>query len=125
MEHKNTEVILNTFIYVKTQFVGLHYWKEAPYLVQFLRHPHRHIFHVTATFQVFNNNRELEFFMMKERINRCIKKTYFDREEPIITEESCEMIAQNIFEYLQLGALLVIRVEVSEDGENGAIVIKS
>lgn len=110
---------MKTCIYITTTFVGFHSWKDAPDEVAFLRHPHRHIFHVKATFEVSHDNRELEFFMIKKEIDDWIASFY---PSTVVLSKSCEMIAKDIFITFSKLYCSMVSVEVSEDGENGSIV---
>lgn len=103
-----------TIVWVTTQFVAFHRWKEAPDNVRFLRDYHRHIFHVQIGMDVSHSNREIEFFQFKEKVDIFLRLTY----EMKKLDESCEMIASRLLETFN-----AVFVEVSEDGENGARVI--
>lgn len=115
-----------TKIFVTFRFAGLHQYVGAPEPVAYLKHPHRHVFHVRATIEVFHNDRELEFIMVKNDLQQAVKNMYPDN-----VVGSCEMIAHDIAAYIKKkhGTQSVSRedryveVEVSEDGENGAVVI--
>ena len=104
---------MNT-IWVKTTFEACHRWLEAPDHF-FLKSYHRHVFHVTLGMQVGGQNREIEFFSLKESLNKYLQ----ERWEMTSTESSCEMMAQDI-----LDAFDGLWVTVSEDGENGATIYK-
>lgn len=109
---------MNKFIFVKNQFEGFHRYKDAPDEVSFLRNLHRHIFYVKVTIQVFHNERELEFFIIKRNIEKFIdENNFFDN-------ASCEYIAERIYNFIYdvYKNNRKICVEVSEDNENGAIV---
>lgn len=109
------------YIWVTDRFEGFHAYKDAPDEVAFLKNLHRHVFHVKMTIQVKHDDRELEFFMVKQHYEREIK--------PFIQLAkdlgSCEMIAQRILDGLAntYGDDRFYSVEVSEDGENGATVL--
>jgi hypothetical protein len=81
--------------------------------VAFLRERHRHVFHVRGELEVTHTDREVEFILLKRELERVIASINGET----TLEWSCEHWAL----YL-LGALQLDRVEVSEDGENGAIV---
>ena len=110
-----------TFIKVKSQFVGFHRYVNAPDEVAFLRNPHRHIFHVTARIEVFHDDRELEFFLVKKEIGKFIDGYTFANKQNL---GSCEMMAQSFVRQIRslYGLNREICVEVSEDGENSAEV---
>ena len=101
------------FIYVTTQFVAFHRWTEAPDEVSFLRQFHRHVFHVKVVLHVSHNDRDLEFFIIKARLENYIQSKLAGR----FVDWSCETIATMILDHFQAA-----QVDVSEDGENGAVV---
>jgi len=109
---------MSTFIYIQTQFIATHYWKDAPDDVAFLKNPHRHIFHVRVDFEVKHNDREIEFFQEKKLLDWHIHYEYKNN----LGQKSCEMVAAEIFYFLQVCDMPVVKVECNEDGENGAYV---
>jgi hypothetical protein len=102
-----------TVVWVTTRFVGYHRWKDAPDNVSFLRDYHRHVFHVQVAVDVLGHDREVEFFTLKSRVDAYIDHNWAGRK----FDASCEHIAADLQK--QFGAAWV---EVSEDGENGAVV---
>lgn len=118
------------FITVKTQFEGQHLWADAPEEVIYLRSYHRHMFHVEATISVNHDDRELEFIMVKHRLNEIVdlykeaKLADVDNIEEKVNLGSCEMMAEYIIDKLHnLYGNRYFEVVVSEDGENGGKVI--
>lgn len=107
---------MKTILKVKTQFVGYHYWKDAPGEVEFLRNSHRHVFHVICYIPVVGLDREKEFFMVRSKVDSFLRK-YEGRE----FQSSCEMIAEDILNNFPD----MESVEVTEDGENGAICTRT
>lgn len=115
-------IIKKREIFVTFQKEGIHRYPAAltePYLkeVEFLGHPHRHIFHFRVTIEVFHNDRDLEFILFKRELESLYQGTME------IDYKSCEMLAEELIEYINNkypGRTLT--VEVSEDGENGAIL---
>lgn len=107
-------------IYISTSFEGIHKWKNAPKEVKFLRKNHRHIFNVKVWFEVSHNDRDLEFFIMKQKVNDIIHRIYdyYDWiwQCEILKVWSCEMIAQDILEELE--EFTVTKIEINEDWEN-------
>lgn len=103
-----------TFIYITTQKEFIHQYKDAPDEVYYLRYPHRHLAHIKVKIEVFNNDRELEFIMVKHEIDNYLDLT-------TLSNNSCETIAQNILEFVQnkYGYNRDIEIIVSEDNENG------
>ncbi len=118
---------MNRQIYIQTQFVGYHRWDDAPEEVAFLRNIHRHIFHVKVSVPVKHNNRDIEFFMLKQLIDDFIENHIV---HPALAGDgnmgSCEMIGEQIAIYThkhyQFKYNDIVSVEVSEDSENGAII---
>ena len=109
-------------LFVTTQFEGLHRWKDAPDEVAFLRAYHRHIFHIRFEVEVVEEDRELEFILLKRELEHLVQLLLVGRN----LDESCESIAKNIVDFMtRVGHMCegrAARCEVSEDGENGAIV---
>ena len=110
------------FVWVRTQFEGFHCWEDAPEQTKYLKNRHRHIFHVKVWVSVNNINREIEFITLKNQVNEIIgriKATNSDHET-----YSCEMWAQKTKNHLSLFySKNRIMVSVSEDGENGAMLV--
>lgn len=106
-------------IIVKTQREFIHRYKNAPEEVAFLRNYHRHMLHIEVELSVTHEERELEFFMVQRRVNKCldecIKLQYVD--------SSCESVAQELADWLQdlYGTDREIAVKILEDGEVGGI----
>jgi len=105
---------MTRYIVVKLQFEGIHQWHGAEGDVEFLKHPHRHIFHVKAIKEVSHNDRDIEFITLKREIQTCISQNYDD-----LRSWSCEDIAEDLINRFDLDSCSVL-----EDGENGAILIK-
>lgn len=112
-----------TFIIVKTQFEGMHCYPNAPEEVAFLKNPHRHMFHVEAEIEVFHEDRELEFILVKRDLNKWLASIQLEN-------CSCETIAKVLQDYLKerypvpaelnLDRTRYVNVKVFEDNENGA-----
>lgn len=114
---------MNTFIIVKTQYEGIHRYKDAPDQVSFLRDYHRHIFNIEAKIEVFHEDRELEFIMVKQKINAYFDKLKDEYGVYNMGDQSCEMIAKRIIDLLKENyGNRKITVSVFEDNENGAVV---
>lgn len=113
-------------IFVTFQKAGIHYYpqaKDEPSLadVSYLGSPHRHLFKFKVTIEVFHNDRELEFHQL---LNWC-ESLYQDKVLEL-NGKSCEMIAEDLIDAIigrwdEQGSRK-ITVEVSEDGECGAVV---
>lgn len=118
-------------VYCTLQVEGTHNWPNCPYdEVDYLRVPHRHMFHIKAYKPVTHSDRDVEFIMLKHRIESYLLTSYG---KPIMGDHnweicdnkmicvfgamSCEMIAEELIEKFGLS-----KCEVNEDNENGAIV---
>mgnify|MGYP006267546851 CR=1 FL=1 len=113
---------MKTYVIVKLQVDGEHNFPAAAESfpeVSFLSHPHRHMFHIEARVEVFHDNRDKEFIMLKRDIENYFKQMYYkpDRRMHVFGAMSCEMIAKEIL--LQFNCK---SVTVWEDLENGATV---
>jgi len=104
---------MKTIVWVTAQFEAFHRWKDAPEDVSFLRNYHRHIFHVKLGKEVTHGDRQIEFIQLKRELELYIREKF----EGGRFEYSCEMLASAL--HVEFGAYFV---QVSEDGENGAIV---
>jgi hypothetical protein len=104
-----------SYIKVSFEFEGIHNYVNAPIEVSFLRLPHRHLFKCSAKIEVFHEDREIEFILAKRYLkSQC---------EYDLSGKSCEQICKYFIEaiILKYGDRSIV-VEVSEDGENSAIV---
>lgn len=107
-----------TTIIAKAQFEGIHCYPDAPEEVAYLKHPHRHMFGVEVEIEVFHDDRELEFIMVKNKLLETFEKE--------MDSKSCEMIAKEVQAWAKETYPHVpvrrVNVAVFEDGENGAKV---
>ena len=112
-------------IWITWQKEGIHKYPAAltdPQLadVQFLGYPHRHQFHFRVWIDVFHNDRDLEFIQFK----RWCESLYNGHGAVLsLDHKSCEMMADDL--YIQIAGRYpgrVVHIEVSEDGENGALI---
>jgi hypothetical protein len=107
-------------IWITLQFEGIHKYPAAlenPALkdVDFLGYPHRHQFHVKAELEVFHDDRDLEFILVKRDLQKSILSGILQ-----LDHKSCEMISDDIANYLKAKyPKRWICIDVSEDGENG------
>lgn len=110
-----------SFIRIRTQFEGYHHYPNASKIdprIEFLEHDHRHMFHVEVEIQVFDDDRELEFFLCKWALNDFIQSGQMNH-------KSCEMIARDILDnhiIPSYGDHRKVEVVVSEDGESDGII---
>ena len=115
-------------IWVTFEKEGLHKYPAAlddpnlktgdEYDVSFLGYIHRHIFKFKVSIGVNTNDRDIEFIQFK----RWLEKLYAEKTLQL-DFKSCEMMAEDL--YAQINARYPGRsvwIEVSEDGENGALV---
>lgn len=102
-------------IWVTFRKEGIHCYPLAPEGVEFLQHPHRHMFHFRVEIEVFHDDRDIEFILFK----RELESLYGGLLE--LNYKSCEMLCDDLADYIMKtypGRRLTITV--SEDGENGA-----
>jgi hypothetical protein len=116
-------------VIVTTRFEATHCWKDAPEEVSFLRSPHRHMFHVKASYKVEDPTivrREVEFFTAKKELDAAIRSLTSvgcGSDPPHLSEMSCENIAVTLHKTMAcFCAHVPFSIEVWEDGENGALV---
>lgn len=115
-------------IWVKFAQEGIHRYPAAlsdpklatgdEYDVSFLGHPHRHIFHFQVWISVTHDDRDIEFIQFKRWLQNLYGNGIIQ-----LDYKSCEMIADELHQ--QITARYPNRdvwIEVSEDGENGALV---
>ena len=89
-----------------------------------MRDRHRHIFKFRVTMDVGHSNREVEFHMLK---SWCV--SLYETHALELDHKSCEMLAEELLDKLserynpfEFSVPRGMSVEVSEDGECGAIV---
>ena len=106
-------------INVVNQFDALHKFKDAPEQVYYLKNIHRHTFIINSKIEVFHEDRELEFYMVKDYI-----KTLLDNIETLGDNKSCENICSYVLTNLKqkYGSNRDYCISCSEDGLNMAIL---
>ncbi len=104
---------MKTIVWIQTMFEGFHRWEDAPSDVAFLRNYHRHIFEIKLGVVVTHDDRDIEFFQLKKKVDKYVNEK-FEGQRFLF---SCEAIASHLLERFDASF-----VEVSEDGENGATV---
>lgn len=107
-------------IWVACQVVGWHNWADAPAHRAYLAHPHRHVFHVKVTIPVEHDDREVEFHDLLDWVHRQGLEVIGPGGQ--FGGQSCETIAARLADLVQREYGRACEVEVSEDGECGAIV---
>lgn len=117
-------------IFVTFQKEGIHKYPDAPEGVEFLKHPHRHMFHFKVKIEVFHNDRDIEFILFKRELEGLYysvglytKDTEDGSYHLELNHQSCEMMAEVLYSYVnKTYPNRDVTIEVSEDGENGAII---
>jgi hypothetical protein len=115
-------------IWVTFQKEGIHCYPAASsdpllatgdeYDVSFLGTPHRHIFHFRVWIDVVHNDRDIEFIQFKRWLQKLYESGVLQ-----LDYKSCEMMSDDL--YIQIASKYPDRavwIEVSEDGENGALI---
>ncbi len=112
--------MLSRFIFVTTKKEGFHKYPDAPEGVEFLKFRHRHLFGVKVQLEVFHNERELEFILVKRDLEKYLDKRLSEDEN-----NSCESIAESVYNYMKTrydNDKRLVEVTIDEDGENGGII---
>lgn len=107
-------------IIVNIQAEGVHSWPECPIKeVEFLKSPHRHIFHICCKKNVEHNDRDVEIIRFKREIQYYLLNEFGighkNAEGCDFGRLSCEDISLLLLEKFNL-----VYCSVLEDGENGA-----
>ena len=104
------------YIWVTFRKEGIHKYPDAPPGVEFLKFPHRHIFHFKVAIAVTHNDRDIEFIQFKRWLERL-----YDDKTLELDYKSCEMMSDDLYEKIseKYGGREV-HIDISEDGENGA-----
>ncbi len=110
------------FIYVTFQKEGIHCYPDAPEGVEFLRNPHRHMFHFRVEIEVFHDDRDIEFILFKRELEALYSGGRINAATLELDYKSCEMLADELAEYIQENYPdRDLKIEISEDGVNGAV----
>lgn len=123
------------YVEVNAQFEGFHKFPKASEVfndsIKFLEDVHRHIFHVSLTVEVFHNDRDIEFILLKRDLQSVLSEIASSMTYAKGVSKSCEMMCEEI--YSKMGRYYPkvftfkesrdIRIKVSEDGENAGIII--
>lgn len=116
------------WIWVKFQKEGMHKYPAAltdptlatgdEYDVSFLGYPHRHIFHFIVQIDVMHSDRDIEFIQFKRWLENLYRGDILQ-----LNHKSCEMIAEDLYTEISIKYPdRSVKIDVSEDGENGAIL---
>ena len=91
--------------------------------VSFLGVPHRHIFHFRVWIDVLHNDRDIEFIQFKRWMERLYQQVDSSTSVLQLDHKSCEMMADDLYEQIaERYPDRAVWIEVSEDGENGALI---
>ena len=108
-------------IYVRHRFVAFHAWPEARGERAYLGERHRHEFHVEVRARVMHDERDIEFHDLKDALVRACPPHGLD-----LGGSSCETIGRTLLDKLdETWPGRILSVDVSEDGECGAVVESS
>lgn len=118
----------NRWIWVTFRKEGIHCYPAAaddPALatgdwddVSFLGVPHRHIFHFRVAVKVTHNDRDIEFIQFKRWLERLYSEGVLE-----LDYKSCEMMSDDLFDQISAKyPARAVKIEISEDGENGALI---
>jgi hypothetical protein len=116
--------MIKTSIWVTFQKEGVHKYPAAasdPKLaaVSFLANEHRHIFHFRVELEVFHDDRDVEFILLKRELEGLYTTGTLQ-----LNNMSCEMIARELLDYIkQYYPGRDSSIQVSEDNENGCNLI--
>lgn len=117
--------LVSTKIWVTFDMVGFHRYPDAPDAVAYLRDRHRHVFKFKVAVSVIHHDRDIEFHMFKMWLTGLYEDKTLE-----VDYKSCEMLASELLVKIDYQYGLIkdcvtrryISVEVSEDGECGAVV---
>ena len=105
-------------IFVTFQKEGIHKYPMAPEGVEFLRNEHRHMFHFKVRIEVEHADREIEFILFKRWLENLYAEGTLE-----LDFKSCEMMAEELYTHINTRyPNRAVVIEISEDGENGAVV---
>lgn len=116
--------MITTNIWVTFQKEGIHKYPAAatdPNLaeVSFLAHPHRHMFHFRVELEVFHDDRDVEFILLKRELEGLYTSGTLQ-----LNNMSCEMIARELLAYInETYRGRNCTINVSEDNENGCNLV--
>jgi hypothetical protein len=116
---KKFKMYPSNWIFVTFQREGIHCWPDAKHMpgIEFLANPHRHMFHFRVELQVFHDDREVEFILFKRELEE-----QYEAGTLHLDYKSCEMMSDELAVYIkQHYPGRFMKIEVSEDGENGAV----
>jgi hypothetical protein len=105
-------------IYVTFRKRGLHRFPDAPAEVAYLAQPHRHTFWFKVSIEVHHNDRDIEFHLFQQWL-----ESLYETGLLMLDGRSCETMAEELYERIsERHSGRSIEIDISEDGENGAIL---
>jgi len=108
---------MTNFIWITTQKELLHNYPDAPDAVSYLKNLHRHIFHFKIYLEIFTEDRDIEFIMFKKDVESMLNM--FENLE----HRSCETFSKYLVSAIRnIYPNRYIKIETSEDGENGVLM---
>ena len=124
----NIKTNAKRWIWVTFQKEGIHKYPAAledpelatgdEYDVSFLGYPHRHKFHFRVAISVVHNDRDIEFIQFQRWLENLYKDNVIQ-----LDYKSCEMMSDDLFDQIVTKYPgRDIKIEISEDGENGAFI---
>lgn len=88
-------------ISVSESFLGMHRWKDAIDEVSFLKSEHVHDFRVDVSCDVFHDDRDIEFYVLRKSVRDIIKDKYvLVSDIHMLGNRSCETIAFEVMKEL-------------------------
>ena len=128
MDIENQKQNAKRWIWVTFQKEGIHKYPAAledpalatgdEYDVSFLGYPHRHKFHFRVAISVVHNDRDIEFIQFQRWLENLYKDDVIQ-----LDYKSCEMMSDDLFDQIVTKYPgRDIKIEISEDGENGALI---
>ena len=111
---------MKTEVYARVRIEGIHCWQNCHIdEVSYLKYLHRHMFEFIAYAPVYHDDRDIEFIQLGHKIRDYLTEQYYSDEYKclLFDSKSCEMLGRELIEKFNL-----LRVEVNEDSENGAII---
>ena len=128
MDIENQKRNAKRWIWVTFQKEGIHKYPAAledpalatgdEYDVSFLGYPHRHKFHFRVAISVVHNDRDIEFIQFQRWLENLYKDDVIQ-----LDYKSCEMMSDDLFDQIVTKYPgRDIKIEISEDGENGALI---
>lgn len=118
---------VTTTVFATDSVIGFHRWPTAPEAVSYLRSRHRHKFGIRVEVSVVENDREVEFHLLRRGLESILwigADIIEGTAEIDFGTRSCESMAHYIMDWLRqdFPGRDVYQVTVDEDGENGAVV---